>query len=619
MRVVPYLRWSSDKQGSGSTFVRQAEKIEHYALEKGWTLPPEGEWLRDEGVSGYKGHNLAPTGELGKFTDLIAREGGHGTILLVEQLDRLTRKHPAEVLEWFFKVTNAGLTVALADNRMLIDQASIRNQADQLRSLLDDSERANAESARKSVLLRKAWSAIRDGMEVRADRPGKIISVEYLTGAANPLDQGIDITVKTKRGSETYELSALADGFVPVVGDTIEHEQKLGFIQRKVHTSSTVPAWLELSSCRRFVEPIPAKVGVVTRIFELYAEGIAATQIARKLNADNVPTFRGGDGWGCGAVRRLLESRSTIGEYQHNSRAMGHTIGDPVANYFPAVISNQLWQAANAPRSGHKREGRGRSIQVRNLFADIARCGSCGAKMYHLRKPRPKGGEDAYLQCANYFMNKHGEDGLPRCSEKMMWHYRPVLTALLDRLLSVALDDQHFSNDAEISAINALIADQRRVVEDIGKQLDNMADNMTGSTSPRLRARFDALEDQEAKAKQVLAELEHKMMIARGAVDPAVHVKRVAVIRADIGLESDEGVKARTTVKNALDGLIATMMFDSGAGYVNIELIASQRYISIDHKGAVGADIDLRGRAPTAVEKPFLEAYARRKDALLAA
>lgn len=617
MRVVPYIRWSSDKQGSGSTIPRQTEKITLYAAEKGWTLPPERDWLRDEGVSGFKGHNLAATGELGKFTDLISREGGHGTVLLVEQLDRLTRKHPAEVLEWFFKVTNAGLTVALADNRMIIDQASIRNQDDQLRALLDDSGRANSESARKVVLLRKAWAAIRDGMDVRADRPGKIISVEYLAGVANPSDQGIDITVKTKRGTETYELSALAEGYVPVVGDMIEHEQKLGFIQRKVHTSSTVPAWLELSACRRFVEPISERVATVNRVFELYADGIAATQIARKLNADGVPTFRGGDGWACGAVRRLLESRSVIGEYQHNSRAMGHTIGDPVTDYFPAVVSNQLWQAANAPRSTHKREGRGRSIQVRNLFADIARCDTCGAKMYFLRKPRLKGGEDAYLQCANYFLRKH-ENGSPRCGEKMMWRYRPVLETLLDRLLTVALDDQHFTNDAEISAINALIADQKRAVDDIGKQLDNMADNMTGSTSPRLRARFDALEDEEAKAKQALAELEHKMMIARGAVDPAIHVKRVAAIRADIGLEGDDGVKARTTVKNALDGLISTMSFDSGAGFVNVGLLASQRYISIDHKGVLGADFDLRGREPTQEEKPFLEAYKRRMGALAA-
>jgi len=616
MRVVPYLRWSSEKQGAGSTIPRQTDTITAYAAEKGWTLPPVSEWLRDEGVSGYKGHNLAATGELGKFTDRVSREGGHGIVLLVEQLDRLSRKHPAEVLEWFFKVTNAGLTIALADNKMMVDQASIRNQADQLRALLDDSERSNAESARKSVLLRKAWSAIRDGMEVHVERAGRIIAVDHLASAANPVDRGVDIVIKTKRGTDTYELSTLSADFDPTVGDMLHEKQLLGTVVRKVHTSSTAPAWLELSPCRRFFEPVADRVAVLTRIFTLYVEGISKTAIARILNGEGVPTFRGGDGWGSSSVKALIDSRSVIGEYQHKSRAQERTFGDPVFDYFPQVISNELFQAANAPRDSLKREGRGRSILVRNLFADLARCAECGSKMYFLRKPRKKAGkDDAYLQCAAYFLNKHNEDGTRRCGERMMWHYRPILATLLDNLLASALDDQHFSNDAEILALNTQVADQRRVIADLAVQLDNMTENMGGSTSPRLRARFDVMEAEEAEAKAVLAELEEKLTVARGAVDPAVHVKRVAAIRAEIDDEGDDGLKARTAVKNALNGLISAMLFDT-SGFVHIELLASARYLSIQHGGEMGADLSLAGREPTEEERPFLDAYKRRNAAL---
>ncbi|KQO06927.1 recombinase family protein [Sphingomonas sp. Leaf242] len=614
MRVIPYLRWSSDKQNSGSTIPRQTQTITAYAAEKGWQLPPAEEWLRDEGVSGFKGHNLAITGELGKFTDKICREGGRDVVLLVEQLDRLSRKTSGEVLEWFFKVTNAGLTVAVCDNKIIVDQASLRNQNDQLRALLNDSERANHESARKVVLLQQAWAAIRDGMDVSVERPGTAIEVDYLASASNPVDVGIDITIKTRRSTDTYELSTLADGFTPTAGDFLEIKTLLGRVARKVHTSSTCPAWLELSPCRRFFEPNPARVGVVERIFTLYASGVAKVAIARILNGDSVPTFRGGDGWGASSVKALIDSRAVIGEYQHKSRAQDRTFGDPIPNYFPAIISNQLWQEAHAPRSGHKREGRGRSILVRNLFADIARCESCGAKMYFLRKPRKKSGtDDAYLQCATYFMNKTNADGSPRCTDKMMWHYRPIVDALLDTLLASALDDQHFSNDAEIAAINARMADQRRVVEDLGTQLDNMAGNMAGSLSERLRVRFDALEKQEADAKTDLVNLEEQMAIARGKVDPAIHVKRVAAIRGEIDQDNDDGLKARITIKNALNGLIAKMQFDAGAGFVNIALLASQRYIAIGSDGQVAVDMDLTGREPTAAEKPFLDAYKRRK------
>ncbi|RDE07047.1 recombinase family protein [Sphingomonas aracearum] len=307
MRIVPYLRWSREKQGSGSTIPRQTATIRAYADEKGWSLPPEAEWLRDEGVSGFKGHNMAPAGALGQFTDRVCREGAHDTVLLCEQLDRLSRKKPGEVLEWFFRVTNAGLTIALADNKMLVDQASIRNQADQLRALLDDTERANTESARKSVLLRGAWAAIRDGMEVRSERPGTIIAVDHLQSLSNPVDRGVDITVKTKRGSDTYELTMLADDFTPTVGKFLEHDSLLGSVKRKVHVSATCPGWLALSQCRRFFEPVPEKVAVLERIFTLYAEGKAKTAIARILNGEATPTFRGGDGWQGSAVFAELE------------------------------------------------------------------------------------------------------------------------------------------------------------------------------------------------------------------------------------------------------------------------------------------------------------------------
>ncbi|MEG8052549.1 recombinase family protein [Sphingomonas aerolata] len=614
MHAVPYLRWSSDKQQSGSTIPRQTETITAYAVEKGWQLPPESEWLRDEGVSGFKGHNLSPAGALGKFTDLTCREGGHGAVLLVEQLDRLSRKTPRRSVGMVFKVTHAGLTVALCDNKMIVDQASLRNQADQLRALLDDSERANNETARRVVLLQQAWAAIRDGMDVRVERPGTVVEVDYLASVANPADVGIDITMKTRRSTDTYELSTLADGFAPLVGDFFDIRTLLGRVARKVHTSSTCPAWLALSPCRRFFEPIPEKVAVVQRIFELYASGVAKVAITRILNGDGVPTFRAGDGWGPSSVKALIDSRAVIGEYQHKSRAQDRTFGDPIPDYFPAIISNQLWQAACAPRSGHKREGRGRSILVRNLFSDIARCESCGSKMYFLRKPRKKTGvDDAYLQCSNYFLNKTNADGSARCTDKMMWHYRPLVDALLDTLLSSALDDQHFSNDAEIAAINAQMADQKRAVEDIGTQLDNLVDNMAGSTSERLRVRFDALEKKEAKAKADLVALEEQMAVARGRVDPSLHIKRVAAIREEIDRDNDDGLKARITIKNALNGLISKMQFDSGAGFVNITLLASQRYIAIAPDGGVVRDMDLNGRKPTDAEKPFLDAYKRRK------
>ncbi len=74
-----------------------------WAAERGWTIDRH---LKDPGISGYTGANLSATADLGRLLALVrAGQIPTGSILLVENLDRLSRMQPTEALKIFLTLT----------------------------------------------------------------------------------------------------------------------------------------------------------------------------------------------------------------------------------------------------------------------------------------------------------------------------------------------------------------------------------------------------------------------------------------------------------------------------------------------------------------------------------
>ena len=103
-------------------------------------------------------------------------------------------------------------------------------------------------------------------------------------------------------------------------------------------------------------------------------------------------------------------------------------------------------------------------------------------------------------------------------------------------------------------------------------------------------------------------------MLARGAATPAEHIRRVAEIRADMGRDDDEGLKARKTIKLALNDIIDRI--DVGQdGRAHVSVKAGLRSITIHPDGSVW-DFDFihRGRELPRQEGPMAD-YVRRMTA----
>lgn len=108
--VYSYTRFSDPRQGAGQSVERQTDLAAQWAARRGLVLDASLS-MHDEGLSAYHQRHVT-AGALGVF--LAAVEAGRiapGSILLVEQFDRLSRRTALEAQTQLAQIINAGITV----------------------------------------------------------------------------------------------------------------------------------------------------------------------------------------------------------------------------------------------------------------------------------------------------------------------------------------------------------------------------------------------------------------------------------------------------------------------------------------------------------------------------
>ena len=152
VKAYSYIRMSSEKQLKGDSLERQVEKTKKYADEHGWILDDS---LRDLGVSAFKGKNVED-GALGRFIELCeSGEITRGSILIVENLDRMSRQRPIDAFNVFTRILKLGIEIVVLDDgrHFTEDNMDMGNLFISIGGMV----RAHAESERKSDLISSAW------------------------------------------------------------------------------------------------------------------------------------------------------------------------------------------------------------------------------------------------------------------------------------------------------------------------------------------------------------------------------------------------------------------------------------------------------------------------------
>lgn len=320
-KAYSYIRFSKPEQASGDSLRRQLELSKAYAAEHGLELDTTLK-MTDLGVSAFRGKNLTE-GALGDFFHAV--EIGTvppGSYLLVESLDRLSRDEITVALTSFMQIINAGIVVVTLSDKIVYSRESLNANMGSLMMSLVIMARAHEESATKSKRILASWESKRASLD-------------------------------------------------------------------KKKMTAVCPQWLRLAEDKKTFLEIPERIDVIRKIFDLRCAGYGTRRIAQALNLDKTPTWRRGKvvakGWHTGYVTRILESRAVLGEFQPRRTANGVKVpaGDPIPNYFPAVITLAQWNRANA---GRRRTGGRTTRMITNLFAGIAFEGGTDFKMQYVDK-----------------------------------------------------------------------------------------------------------------------------------------------------------------------------------------------------------------------------------------
>jgi len=160
-KAYSYIRFSSLKQEQGDSLRRQVEQSEQYAKEHGLTLD-DSLRLTDRGLSAFTGAHRS-RGALSTFLSLVEQgQIAEGSILIIENLDRLSREKVLNALNQFTSIIQAGIRIVTLQDNMEYTRKSINQNWDQLIISITYMARAHDESLTKSKRLKEVWGKKRE-------------------------------------------------------------------------------------------------------------------------------------------------------------------------------------------------------------------------------------------------------------------------------------------------------------------------------------------------------------------------------------------------------------------------------------------------------------------------
>lgn len=453
-KAYSYLRFSTSEQMKGDSYRRQSEHSHRYAEQHGLELD-EHLTFEDLGVSAFHGAN-AQEGQLGAF--LMAVDQGKvkpGSTLLVESLDRLSRQSPYTAFRQLDDILRRGVKVVTLQDQKVYDAAQGELAFSDLMMSLIYMQRAHEESATKSMRGREAWKAKRDAATI-----GK----RKLTGLC--------------------------------------------------------PNWLALDKEKQEFRVMEDRAAVIRRIFEMTIDGIGNRAVATTLNDEGVPPFGKASGWYHYDIRRILMNEGTFGRFQPHKRKRDGgkekrvPVGEAIENYFPPVITRELFLKAERMRQGRKIATGRTANEFSNLFTGFIRCGVCGAPMYYENKGKPpKGG--SYLVCSHARMKL----GCKRHS----WRYPQAQTHIIMNLSELDYREMFpevFSRSQEAtSRIEDDILVIEAELEEVQNGLERIADLLLErSDSSTLLNRLDLLEERKEALQATLESLRGRLEVEKDRI-----------------------------------------------------------------------------------------------------
>ncbi|TCP92775.1 DNA invertase Pin-like site-specific DNA recombinase [Sphingomonas sp. PP-CE-1A-559] len=548
-----YARFSNADQAQGNSKARQLTLCRDMLGRHGWEGSPDRE-LIDEGVSAYSGANRASGGLLHTFEqEALAGRYKNGHVLVVENLDRISRQGYDAVLPFLQQLTSQGVTVATVDGDRVYPAYERVTMVSVIEAVVK-SELSREESEKKSRRLKAAQNKRVSDAQVNA---GQHIS-----------------------------------------------------------STATVPAWIDTKRISKPSErPIyrtslnEARVAVLREIFQLTIDGFGTPAIAKILNGRGEPVWKhrniaSKNGWTVGYLTKIVLNRAVMGEYHPMNRPRSGEAtskGIAVLNHYPQGIDPVTFAKAAAARDSRKGTSGAWQITHNNLFSGIAKCGVCGGRMKQEVVVRKGGnrrnGKDrdavyqskqdiSYLKCHNALNRVFDEErGLPRCSNRNWVRYEKLEQAVVQFAVGWLALNRQSAPSADIESMEVSIADARRFLADKQKQADNAAVSFTRTGSTTMERLMLQLEVEVAEDQKAIQVIEQQLSTLRTSAPPPDFLNQIEQQRT--ALYSDDETERTTTrvaMKQTLGSLIKSMECDTERN-THVILAGNSLLVSFDNEG----------------------------------
>ncbi len=131
--------------------------------------------MTDDGISAFKGDNIL-RGRLGEFLRLVdEKKVRAGSVLVVENIDRLTRQNVLDAQELFISIINRGVTIVTLTDKQVYSRELINENPFLLYTSLGSMMLANEESRKKSIRVSDAvqarYAKARKGKKLKGHTP----------------------------------------------------------------------------------------------------------------------------------------------------------------------------------------------------------------------------------------------------------------------------------------------------------------------------------------------------------------------------------------------------------------------------------------------------------------
>jgi hypothetical protein len=220
----------------------------------------------------------------------------------------------------------------------------------------------------------------------------------------------------------------------------------------------------------------------------------------RECFSNGAPPISKAKSWRRSFIYTIVRGRSVLGEFQPHRGTAGNSqpASDPVPDYFPAIVDERTFYAAqNALVSRRGLRGR-RGKCVSNLFTGLVFSAVDGSSMVIVNKGAVLRSEKRLVSWASL----RGEKGSHNASIRYDVFEQQVLTWL------AGIDEAADSSDPDATAIRGELQAAEGMLGDVTSRIEKVGARLVDGSTDRFGAMLDLLEQLKAKAKELGASRE---------------------------------------------------------------------------------------------------------------